>query len=415
MLSFPRLLLLDKRFFSWYYLRFDGFEFIFFVQFMCFTKDFSRQQPNFYKHLKPLMYINKFHKQLFLLLFIAGTVFLSGCFSIKTQDKRPTLLKTETANQSELLNDVNNLAKINSMYAKVDLKFEDNSYAEIGLAEKYKTIDGLIVVQRPASIQLNVQVPVIKTDIVQMTSDGEKFRVAILEDGGSGKNKIFLSGTNSADYAILQKEAMNKIEDNGNTKQLKQNVNAFANIRPQHFTDAILVKPIDTENNFYVQSTILQQEENVDVPKKSPLRNVLRGYYLLDEVRKNTDGTTKIMRRFWFDRVGTVRLARQQIFDEKGEIESDIVYGQEGNLSESGEYKNLPLRIEVTRPKEKYKMRLTYQSPETVSIGKTYPKEAFVLENRWNLPEVDLDKKMQEMTGQNPSGTKPVTEARSQK
>jgi hypothetical protein len=59
----------------------------------------------------------------------------------------------------------------------------------------------------------------------------------------------------------------------------------------------------------------------------------LRGYYLLDELSKNADGSLSIERRFWFDRVGIVRLARQQIFDDKGEIESDIVYGKGGNLT----------------------------------------------------------------------------------
>jgi hypothetical protein len=137
----------------------------------------------------------------------------------------------------------------------------------------------------------------------------------------------------------------------------------------------------------------------MDVGKKSPIRTVLRGYYMLDELRKNADGGLTVSRRFWFDRVGTVRLARQQIFDETGEIESDIVYGREGNLTDTGEYNNLPLRIEVARPKEKYKMSLTYQSPESVSIGKTYNAEVFVLENRWNLEEVDLDKKLLETTG----------------
>ena len=68
-----------------------------------------------------------------------------------------------------------------------------------------------------------------------------------------------------------------------------------------------------------------------------------------------------------------------------------------GNLTGTGEYNNLPLRIEVTRPKEKYKMSLTYQSPESVSIGKTYNAEVFVLQNSWNLEEVDLDKKLQEI------------------
>jgi hypothetical protein len=41
-------------------------------------------------------------------------------------------------------------------------------------------------------------------------------------------------------------------------------------------------------------------------------------------------------------------------------------------------------------------MSLTYQSPESVSIGKTYPDRAFTLENTWNLEEVDLDKKLLE-------------------
>ena len=126
----------------------------------------------------------------------------------------------------------------------------------------------------------------------------------------------------------------------------------------------------------------------------------MRGYYLLDEIRKNDDGSLSVTRRFWFDRVGGIRLARQQIFDAKGEIESDIIYGTEGNLSDTGEFNQLPLRIEVTRPKEKYKMSLTYQSPESVSIGKTYKPEVFALENRWELPEIDLDKKLLEYKNQ---------------
>lgn len=324
------------------------------------------------------------------------------------------MLKTEDASRADLINQVNNLARVNSMYAKVDLKFEDNSYAELGVADRYKSADGLIVVQRPENIQLKVQIPFIKTDIVQMTSDGEKFRVAVLEDGGDGKNRVFVRGTNNADYSVLKKDLAEKMENEGSTKELKQNVNAFSNLRPQHFTDAMLVRPIDTNKFTYVQSTITQEEVGLDEKKKRPESWVLRGYYLLDEYAKDSQGDIQITRRFWFDRVGRVRLARQQIFDADGEIESDIVYGQEGRLTGSGEYNNLPLEIEVTRPKEKYKMRLRYQSPETVSIGKTYPQEAFVLENIWNLPEIDLDNKVIEMTGKAPPRIRQVIEARSQ-
>jgi hypothetical protein len=216
--------------------------------------------------------------------------------------------------------------------------------------------------------------------------------VAILEDGGSGKYKKFVIGTNTADYSALQEEVQNMDLDNG--KELKKNVNAFSNLRPQHFTDAMLMRPIDTANFSYVQSATLQEEFITETGKKTPSARVLRSYYFLDELRKNEDGSLSVSRRFWFDRVGSIRLARQQIFDDKGEIESDIIYGKEGNLTDTGEYNNLPLRVEVMRPKEKYKMSLTYQSPESVSIGKTYNPEVFVLENSWNLPEVDLDKKV---------------------
>ncbi len=170
---------------------------------------------------------------------------------------------------------------------------------KIGIAEKYKTADGEVVVQRPANILLKVQVPIIKTDVAQMSSNGEKFRVAILEDGGSGKYKKFVIGTNTADYSALQEEVQNMDLDNG--KELKKNVNAFANLRPQHFTDAMLMRPVDTANYSYSQSTIQQQETNPDAPKKSPLRNVFRGYYLLDELRRNADGSLTVSRRFWFD------------------------------------------------------------------------------------------------------------------
>ena len=348
-------------------------------------------------------------------LFIIFALFTaSGCISLKTKDKRPTLLKTENATQAQLVDEVNRFARVNSMRAKMDLRFEDNSFAELGIAEKYKTANGEVVVQRPANIMLKVQAPFIGTDIAQMTSDGEKFRVAILEDGSGGKYKKFVSGTNNADYSLLQEE-IKKADLAVNGKMIKQNVNAFSNLRPQHFTDAMLIRPVDTANYAYIQSTILQEEEDATIQKKSPLRKVLRGYYLLDELRKNEDGSMSVSRRFWFDRVGGVRLARQQIFDAQNEIESDIIYGQTGNLTDTGEYNNLPLRIEVTRPKEKYKMSLTYQTPESVSIGKTYNAGVFLLQNSWNLPEVDLDKKVLEMKNGKTSAENQKVEAPNQK
>lgn len=329
-------------------------------------------------------------------------VFSFGCIKVKQAKETARLLKVENAPQSDLMKEVNRFARVNSMRAKMDLKFEDNSFAEFGNKEVYRNADGEVVVQRPGKIFLKVQVPIIKSDVAQMTSDGETFRVAILQDGGSGKYKKFVKGTNGADYSRLQKNLDTSQLVDG--KPVKESVNAFANLRPQHFTDAMLVRPT-SDADVYTQSSIFQAEEDLSVEVKSPLRNIMRGYYLLDEYEKLTDGSLKINRRFWFDRVGGIRLARQQIFDTAGEIDSDIIYGKEGNLTETANYTNLPLRVTVTRPKEHYAMTLTYQSPESVTIGNSFPDAAFVLQNSWNLEEVDLDKKLHEANLDQPPGT----------
>lgn len=343
-------------------------------------------------------------KHSFLIISVLLTVLISGCNIVKTDKKTPTLLKTENAKQADLMAEINRFASVTSLRAKMDLKFEDNSFAQFGSKEVYRSADGEVTVMRPANIFLKVQVPVIKTDVAQMSSDGTHFQVAILQDGGSGRYKKFVTGTNDADYTPLQKQLTSGDEVNGNG-EVRENVNAFANLRPQHFTDAMLMKPTN-DADVYTQSTIFQIEEDLTAPKKSPLRTVLRGYYLLDEFARNDDGSLKIMRRFWFDRVGGIRLARQQIFDAAGEIESDIVYGRQGALSDQPQYRNLPLEIVVTRPQEKYSMKLTYQTPSAVVIGQTYPEKGFILKNSWGLEVLDLDQKLSE--ARNSSSTGPL-------
>jgi len=362
------------------------------LNFRLFMNVICKRYAVFSQQKMPADLSRKSYTQIFLLVIIS--LALGGCSGVfKKTSSRPALLKTENATQTQLLNEVNRFAQVNSLRAKMDLKFEDNSYAEQGIAEDYLTVTSEIVVQRPANILFKVQAPIIGTDVVQMTSDGVKFRLAILEDYSGGKFKKVVSGTNNADYSVLQPE----IEKAGSSKNgKKRNINAFSNLRPQHFTDAILIRPIDTGKYLYAQSTISQEEDSISQDRSSAKR-VLRGYYLLEEFIRNENGGLNIVRRFWFDRTGGIKLKRQQIFDMQTEIESDILYARTGNLTETGEYNNFPLRIEITRPKERYKISLTYQLPEAVSIGKIYPAKAFVLVNIWNLQEVDLDEKLQEM------------------
>ncbi len=344
--------------------------------------EFYRQQAHNKRHHNQML------KKVPFFILIILLSFLSGCsWFYKAKYDTAILLDVKESSKEKLLAEINRFANVGALNAKMDLKFEDDSFAQKGSKITYTAVNATVVVQRPANIFLKVDYA--GFDIAQMTSNGEKFRVAVLKGGSCGeKCKKFVIGSNNSDYSNLENKLKNSTT--ADTKELS----SFANLRPQHVTDAILLRPTD-EANTYLQSTVYQTEE-LDKQKK-----VMRGYYLLDELVKDSNGELKIARRFWFDRVGGIRLARQQLFDAKGEIESDIVYGKEGNLANNSQYKNLPLKIIVTRPKEKYTMSLTYQSPESVTIGKTYNADVFLLKNSWNLEEVNLDEQLRKSSGQN--------------
>ena len=89
----------------------------------------------------------------------------------------------------------------------MDLKFEDNSFAQFGSKEVYRAADGEVVVQRPAKILLKGSGSDHQNRRCSDDVGRTKFRVAILQDGGSGKYKKFVMGTNNADYSKLQKNS----------------------------------------------------------------------------------------------------------------------------------------------------------------------------------------------------------------
>jgi hypothetical protein len=338
------------------------------------------------------------NKFIILAIVVSTVVFFTGCFSAKVPKDTAVTPPFETATKQQLIDDANQFSKVSSMRAKMTLGFEDMSAANIGKSDKYQNAPGELIVQRPSNIYLKIEAPVVKVDIAQMTSNGKNFRVAVLEDGGSGKNKKFLVGSNDADYSPLQRIVPTSgTGDSDQEKLFQKGVSAFSNLRPQHFTEALLIQPLhaDSDEYYYVQSEQYIEEGDATSKKSSPVARINNNYYLLEELKKK-GGDLVLTRRFWFNRINKISLARQQIFAEDGTIDSDINYGNTGKFTATGEYE-LPLRIIVVRPKEKYKMTLTYNKPEEVIIGKDWAAKIFTLENRWDLPEVDLDKKLDNM------------------
>jgi hypothetical protein len=329
-----------------------------------------------------------------ILILISASMFASGCGLLGTHKKVqvPQLLAPLVdANTSGLISEVNRLAAVRSIHGKVDIVFEDTSFAETGLAEKYRQADGQLTVQRPGKINLVIQVPFIAKDIAQMTSNGESFRVAVLQ--GDEKYRRFVKGTNNATYEKMDMDGKPAgAESPKKVMNTKETVNAFSNLRPQHLTDALMVSGIQDAAQSgltYVRSEFYQEEPD-NRPQAKPGLRVVRGYYLLEEFSQPVSGEAHLLRRFWFDRVSGIRLARLQSFSEQGLLITDVSYWDEKPFGETAQLL-LPSRIEITRPHDHYKLSIAYQVPATVEINREFQPEAFVLENRWQLPEVDLD------------------------
>jgi hypothetical protein len=324
--------------------------------------------------------------------FICGLLVfgIAGCGVKQKVAVWPLLSPRANATTDQLIAEVNRLAAVKSVRGKVDIEFEDNSFAESGIAEKYKRADGSVVVQRPGEINLKIQVPFVGTSIAEMTSNGELFRVAVLQ--GDKKYQRFVKGTNSKAYSQLPSNGNGGTDGTNGDSTEQRAVSVFSNLRPQHFTSALLVSPIlpPAETGFLYSRTEVYEDEADARPGAKKGNRVVRGYYLMDELVADKSGVARVVRRFWFDRTGAIRLARLQTYAEDGTLDTDVAFGEQRPFGETGQVR-LPVRVTLTRPREHYKLSLTYQTPESVQIDQEYPQSAFVLENKWGLPEVELD------------------------
>jgi hypothetical protein len=333
---------------------------------------------------------------------LAAALLLSGCGLVKPSRKIAVpqpLGPLVSADTAQMFAEINRLAAVNAIDGRVDIQFLDNSFAECGIAEKYRTADGRLVTQRPGKVYLVINVPVIGTKIAEMSSNGERFWAAVYQ--GDPKYKRYVTGTNSAAYERLDGDARGATPDcnqEGKKREAamqRATVSALSSLRPQHFTDALLVPPVSPAGSNLVYAVAETFEEEADPrPGAKVGARVIHGYYILTEFEPSGQNSARVLRRFWFDRVGQLRLARVQTYGERGQLITDVVYGMQLPFGEDGA-RRLPSRIELTRPQDHYSLRVVFQDPGAVKIDQPKLDDSFVLKNSQNLPVVDLDAKRQ--------------------
>jgi hypothetical protein len=301
-----------------------------------------------------------------------------------------------------LVTEINRVAQVRSLNGRIDVQFLDTSFAECGVAEKYRTADGTVILQRPGQIYLSIKAP-FGVKIADMSSDGERFWVAVYQ--GDEKYKRFAKGTNTAVYSRIGDGIATSAAgsdpaspcgtdgDVQKTNMQRAAVSSLSGLRPQHFTDALMVRPVELSGSNLLYSLSESFEEEPDRrPRAKKSARVIRGYYVLVELAPADANRARLLRRFWFNRVGELSLARVQNYDDAGKLVTDVIYRDPKNFGAEGQYK-LPSEIELTRPQDRYSLRIAFQAPEEVKVDRQYDQDIFILQNSSNLPEVNLDER----------------------
>jgi len=182
----------------------------------------------------------------------------------------------------------------------------------LGSAEKskiteYKDVRAFILFRKPGNIRLIGLYPVVRNKAFDMVSDGTSFKLYV-----PARNR-FLVGRNEVDQP-----SENKLE----------------NLRPQHFLEALLVRPVDADRDKLLLENFTDEDN---------------AFYVLHVVHVNGGGELQLARTIWFNRYN-LTLARQLIFDTAGNILTDARYAQ------WQPYDNVafPKHIEINRPRDEY-------------------------------------------------------------
>jgi hypothetical protein len=214
-----------------------------------------------------------------------------------------------------------------------------------------------------------------------MVSESNQFKVAVLYPP---EYRRFLIGTNEADYS----EWLEKLKGKGKEKE-----SALASARPFHFTEALMMRPLlmnDPRFIFPIEEALVEEPDTRPRAKKGA--RVVRSFYVISEVEVSLEGQgpSRTRRKFWFDRGNGATFAKQQIFNQQGQLATEVQYSDYKKLGSDNAHQ-WPSVILVNRPHEGYTARLTFNA-EKFEVNPDLKPTAFNLENTENLPLTDLDK-----------------------
>lgn len=248
---------------------------------------------------------------------------MSGCISRTrpVQAKAAASSRVLNASVDDLVQLVNGQARaIHTVNATIDIATTVGGQKK-GKVTDYQEIPGYMLIEKPNDMRLIGLVPVVRTRLFDMVSNGEQFKLSI-----PPKSK-FIEGSSEVTHP---------------------SDNSIENIRPQAIMDALLLPYIDPKTDIAVIRSGVEHVENLHDHRK---QIDLPTYVLA--VIKHGEKNWYLSRRIVFSR-NDLRPRMQEIFDTEGNVVTQATYE---NFAEVDGL-SFPYLIRILRPKEEYEINI---------------------------------------------------------
>jgi hypothetical protein len=245
----------------------------------------------------------------------------AGCITIKrrTEVKKEEIRPQLESSEDNLLARYNSQVRaVQSLQATVDL-IPSTGTTYSGVIEEYHDVPGFILAQRPATVRVIGQAPVVAKNIFDMVADEKEFRIYI-----PSKNSFLV----------------------GPTALVRPSKKPLENLRPQHVVEALFWPELTPSAN------VLFEQFDFNVSR----------YYILTLLRPRESGKFEIARKIWYSRTD-LRVSRVQLFGAGGKLDSDIGYSDwEPVTAAEGapatDLASFARDIHIWRPQDDYKLEI---------------------------------------------------------
>lgn len=268
---------------------------------------------------------------------------LTGCFSsthavLKTQ--APETYRTATVEQlgKEL---ADRDAAIRTLNAQV-LVTASTGGSRTGTVTEYTSFRGYIFVQKPASLRVILQVPVLGSRALDMVSDGKAFT---LVRASKSLGDIWMQGSNQV------------------TKPSK---NGLENLRPPVFLDSLLVPGIQPG-----EFVTLTESTRVIAEATKKHDAVEEPDYDLTVLKPKSGNIMQRERTIHISRV-TMLPFQQDIYDDNGQIVTQALYDK----YEESAGQMFPALITIRRPVDEYSLKIEVTK---LTLNETFDADQFEL------------------------------------